>query len=182
MSGFKTKVQLELGDDGLWYLLAPLVWEGSDGDAVTVPRGAWTDFATVPSWLQSIIPAAAIWIVRAAIVHDELCRELQRYELEMQRYQRAVEHLPGSMWPPKPVKPAFSSVDADAVFEKIMRDEGASWLAQRVGWTGVRLGAAWSSYRRQGWLRTAPRVIGLSVAFLAVALGGLALIGWVLPW
>lgn len=184
-AGFKTDVLVQLRKDGQWELLEPLVWQGSQGDSVVVEAGAVTDFASVPRWLQSLLPSAATYVVRAAIVHDELCNRQKKYWYDVLAWREslvAVRETGDERWrQPRPVPPEFNSVDTDAVFEKIMIDEGAGWLSHRVGWLGVRLGAL-SPHRRQGWLSTLPRVARLSLAFLGAALAALALIGWAIPW
>ncbi len=177
-AGFKNEFDVRLGPDGLWLHLDDVVWEGSDGDRAVVPKGRSTDFASVPRIAQALLPSADPRVVRAAAVHDELCRELDRFYRGVREWLMGLDlvKITGEdrYRRPYPERPAFNSVDADAVFEKIMRDEGAGWWMTRVGWVGVRLGALWNPARRSGWLSTAPRVIGLSTVFLAAALALLA--------
>lgn len=182
MSGFKTDLDIRLDEDGLWVLLAPLCWEGSDGDAVTVPKGARTDFASVPQVFQFLLPTAATYVVRAAVVHDELCNLLgRRYHARREIWNTDPDVLWEETDERVPRAP-FGPIDTDAVFEKIMRDEGANWLTQQIAWLGVRCGALANPARRAGWLSTAPRVLGLTTAFLAVTLATLALVAKVVPW
>lgn len=174
--GFKTELDLRLRPDGLWQHLDDLVWVGSEGDRVTVPAGRTTDFASVPRLLQNVLPSADPRVVRAAVVHDFLCRELNDYRRAVRAW------LDGPRDSVSPTEPVFSSTDADAIFKKIMRDEGAGWWMQNIGWLGVRLGAAVSAARRPGSLSTLPGVAGLSLLFLCLTLGLLALVCWVVPW
>lgn len=175
ISGFKTEVKVQL-TGGLWVLLEPLVWEGSDGDVLIVPAGEETDFASVPQFAQFLLPSADVRVVRAAIVHDFLCRELGDYY----HARRAIwDADPDATWEDTEdmvKKPAFSPVDADAIFKKIMADEGAGWWMQNTGWLGVRFGAAANPARRPGWLSTLLGVAGLSTVFLGAALVILSLV------
>lgn len=178
MTGFKNEFDVRLGPDGLWIHLDDVIWEGSDGDRALVPKGRTTDFASVPRLAQVLLPSADPRVVRAAAVHDELCRELANWYRALQELLIGEDlfRITGQIKyrRPTPEMPAFNSVDTDAVFEKIMRDEGAGWWMTRIGWVGVRLGALRNPARRSGWLSTAPRVLGLSTVFLAAALAPLA--------
>lgn len=190
--GFRTPLQVELGEDGLWVLTRELQWIGSDNDLLLVSLGEKTDFASVPRLAQALLPSADTRVVRAAVVHDFLCRELGDYYLAHMRWQYEAgewddeldtfRRVPDRPRPIEPKAPAFSAVDADAIFKKIMADEGAGWWMQNIGWLGVRLGAARNPARRAGWLSTLPGVAGLSTLFLGLALVALALITWLVPW
>ena len=180
--GFKTPLTVTLNDDGLWILDTDLVWRGSDGDLLVVAAGEETDFASVPRFAQVLLPSADNRVIRAATVHDFLCREINTYyRLRLERW----ESDPDITWEETAdlfPKPAFSSADADAIFEKIMADEGAGWWMRNVGWLGVRYGAAVSPARRPGSLSTLPRVAGLSFVFLWVLAAIVAVVGWAYPW
>jgi len=182
--GFLTPLRIELGDDGLWILTHELVWKGSDGDVLVVPAGSETDFASVPRLLQFLLPSADPRVVRAAVVHDFLCQELNDYHRQLVRYRQGrAQSLATGLENPilKPDVPAFSAVDADGVFEKIMRDEGASWFMQDVAWLGVRLGALANPARRQDWGSTAGRVVGLALFHLFLTALALCLIALIIP-
>lgn len=176
--GFKSPLKVELGDNGLWILTSDLLWRGSDGDLLIVKAGEETDFASVPRWLQALLPSADPRVVRAAVVHDFLCRELNEFYriTKGDGWAEADHALRGTG------KPTFSAVDADAIFKKIMADEGAGWWMQNIGWVGVRLGAAANPARREGWASTAWPVLWRSTAFLCLTLGLLALLCLVIPW
>lgn len=166
-AGFKTPLDVRLGDDGFWTLLDRLVWEGSDGDTLIVEPGERTDFASVPRVAQTIMPSTGKW-TRAAVVHDMLCRLLNEYFVALLRWAREEMHYERSEMPPE--QPLFSSTDTDAVFYKIMRDTGVGWVQANIGWVGVRYGALWNPARRGGWQDTAWPLLGLSLLFLGAAL------------
>lgn len=182
-AGFKTDLDVRLQDNGLWVLLSDLVWQGTDGDVLVVRAGEETDFASVPRLAQVLLPSADPRVIRAAVVHDFLCRELNDYHRAHAAW--LMDEACGHPTAP-PRKPAFSSVDADAIFKKIMGDDGAGWWMQNVGWLGVRYGAAVSPARRPGSLSTLPRVAGLSMLFLCLALVLVAIVVglaiWAGPW
>lgn len=187
--GFKTDLDIRLQDNGLWVLLSDLVWEGSDGDVLIVKAGEETDFASVPRWLQALLPSADPRVVRAAVVHDFLCRELNEYHAaQLAPYapiedgyltsaERSALFDAAAAMP----KPAFSAVDADGVFEKIMRDEGAGSVMQATGWLGVRLGAVANPARREGWGSTAGRVLALILCYLITVVAILCLVALAIP-
>jgi len=168
-----------------WVLLQDLIWRGTDGDAVIVPAGERTDFASVPRLLQWLMPATGKW-TRAAVVHDMLCRLLAIYWVAVGFYERELaawcERDDVSPVPKPPTPPRFNAVDTDAVFEKIMRQDGVGPIMRRIGWVGVRWGAAGNPARRAGWAGTAWRVLRLSTVFLAATLAVGAGIAWAVPW
>lgn len=182
MSGFVTPLLVELDDSGLWILAEDLIWQGSQRDTLVVPAGEETDFASVPRWLQGIMPATGTW-TRAAVVHDMLCRLQNEHRQRVLAWVREFNDWldgPDDVEPTFgefPDDPAFNSVDTDAVFRKIMKADGTSWIMRQVGWVGVRWGALFNPARRAGWLSTAPAVLGLSTAFLAGALAILVGLG-----
>lgn len=180
--GFKTPLRIELGENGLWVLLEDLVWVGTDGDTLIVRAGEETDFASVPRWLQALLPSADPRVVRAAVVHDFLCRELNDWHraVEQSRFtmDEAMQYAKVGGVP----RPIFSSTDADAIFKKIMADEGAGWWMQNIGWVGVRLGAAVSPARRPGWQSTAWPVLWRLTLFLCLAAVIAAGVAWAVPW
>lgn len=173
-AGFKTPLVVELGTR-LWSLQSDLVWEGSDADLLVVKAGEKTDFASVPRPLQWALPSADPSVVRASVVHDFLCRSLNEYFAARQEIWHGNPDVTWEGTADLVFKPAFSAVDTDAIFRKIMRDEGSGWLVSQFGWIGVRWGALGNPARCVGWLSTAPAVLGLSALFLAAALALLTL-------
>lgn len=151
MSGYLTPLRVEAVDAVRWKLLDDFLWQGSQGDVFVIPAGAYTDFATVPWWTQSLVPKTGTW-TKAAVVHDKMCDDLRAYH----RYPAGYPD------------PPFSSIDTDAIFRKNARAEGTGWIRGELLWLGVRWGALANPARRAGWLSTAPRVIGSSAAVLAL--------------
>ncbi len=82
MSAFTGAVQLEQTASWReWKLLDPTfgfeVGAKGSGRWIRPPLGSITDGASIPRVLWAILPPFGPW-VRAAIIHDELCRLLQR--------------------------------------------------------------------------------------------------------
>lgn len=188
-AGFQTEMDVRLAGD-FWVHLSDLVWEGSDGDRIVVPAGRETDFATVPRLLQVFLPSADPTVVRAAAIHDELCRRVNEF------YAAAVSHFDVEGVSRRKVRqrarelmtnpandrlydfrrqvwvdrPDFTSADADGVFRKIMVDEGAGPFLGDFAWLGVRLGALANPARRIGWAATAGDVVRMASIFLLLVL------------
>lgn len=60
--------------DGGWQLVSPLSYYSEVlGREVVVPRGFFTDLASVPRVMRWVVPVANAKNRRAAIVHDYLC-------------------------------------------------------------------------------------------------------------
>lgn len=69
MPKFTSDLIVKAHPDGvLWQLQEPLTYESGIG-AVTVPRGAFTDFASVPRLFWVLFPPTGRY-VRAAVLHD----------------------------------------------------------------------------------------------------------------
>lgn len=113
-------------------------------DVFRVEAGYVTDFASVPRLAVWLIPRFGRY-TPAAIVHDFLCDTL-------------------------PVPP----VDVDGIFRRIMRELGVPPVRRWLMWAGVRWGAAFNPRRRDGWLRTAPAVLGITILALPLAVPMLA--------
>jgi hypothetical protein len=92
------------------------------GLIITVPKGRRTDFASVPRWLQWLLPDAAILSV-AAIVHDWLY---------------FTGHIDREV--------------ADALFHALLRAERVPWFHRTVMWFAlIAAGAtAWNRHRKLG--------------------------------
>lgn len=104
---------------GAWVLVRELVWHGAS-DALTVPAGFKTDFASVPRALWGLFPPYGRH-TRAAVIHDWL-------------------YLTGSL----------SRADADGIFRRIMRESGVGRLRRWIMYLALRLfgWAAWRAHRR----------------------------------
>lgn len=133
-------------------LLWDLRYQGRD-QPITVPRKFTTDFASVPQFLSWLIPSMGMYTY-AAIVHDYLCEQLN------------AEHREGAHHVLAPV----NARDTDGIFRRIMREAGVPPLRRALIWTGVRWGALFNPARREGWLRDAPAVLGLSLLALPIVL------------
>jgi hypothetical protein len=166
-NGFITPLQVESVDPFTWALLGDLVWVGSASppDVITVPAGSTTDFASVPQLFQSLIPRTGAW-TKAAVVHDHLCDTLNRHK-------EIHDLAPGCCNPP-----TFNAVETDAVFEKIMIEDGVPPWKAAIMWAAVRWGALANPARRGDWWSTFDRV--LWVTLLGPLVVGLIATGWYL--
>jgi hypothetical protein len=158
-NGFVTPLQVESVDPFTWRLLGDLVWVGSANppDVITVPAGSTTDFASVPQVFQSFVPRTGAW-TKAAVVHDHLCERLRGYT-----YSASFpEH--------RRIEPTFDAVETDAVFEKIMIEDGVPRWKASVMWAAVRWGALVDLPRRGEWWSTFDRLIRITLTVLLAAL------------
>lgn len=135
------QVAVEQIDAKQWRVTTPLRWAAPDGNLVTVPEGATTDFASTPR--------AAVWLkprtgrhTAASVIHDYLWREV----------------CPTG---------AVSYRRADRVFRQVMHDAGVPLLRRWVAWAAVRLGAVGKGRQWGGWLATLPGAL-LLVAYAAI--------------
>lgn len=151
-------------------LAAERTYTGSHGDSWVIPEGFRTDFATIPSILSWAVMKMGLWTL-AAIVHDLLCEGLNKWHrawpistgstIHVDSQRRRFLVLNGEVIP----EPTANAVDTDAIFYKIAREYGTDIVTANLLWVGVRLGALANPARREGWLRTAPRVIGSGLLF-----------------
>jgi hypothetical protein len=133
-----------------WVLVRSVVYRGNV-DTFTVPEGFVTDFASVPRVAVWLIPRFGRY-TPAAILHDWLCGPGVRDGL-------------------------ISSVDADGVFRRVMRELDVPTVQRWLMWAGVRWSALTQPHRRPGWWSTAPAVLPISVAALPlVAPAGIAIL------
>lgn len=157
--------------NGGYLTLAPIGYRGSH-ERFEIEAGFYTDLATTPRWLTPLAPVAGL-VALAAILHDWLLR-IRRIRWEK-----------GAAQP-------VSSVDIDGLFRRCLRE--AWWQDPVTGrikrinrverglyWLGVRWGALFSAYRREGWWRTAHVVLPLSLLLapflLVYALASLLVLG-----
>ena len=134
-------------------VLSPVVYKGKK-DTFTINKGFVTDFASVPQLAQWLVPRIGPAITMAALVHDYLYSVLRG-------------ECP-------PLDPPISVVDADGIFRRILKEEGASFVTRWIAWAGVRWGALGESWRRKDWWSTFPK---LMLVTLAVVLPIILLIG-----
>jgi hypothetical protein len=117
-----------------------------DEEEFIVPAGYITDFATVPRIAVWLIPRFGVYTI-AAIFHDWLLTHSD-----------------------------VSSIDADNLFRRCLRDLGVPPYRRNLMWTGVRWAAGFSRKRRAGWWRTMPAMLGWSALFLSTIVPPLAMI------
>jgi len=127
--------------DEEWRLVESLRYEGST-DRWTVPAGFETDFASVPRAAVWLAPRFGVYTL-AAVLHDWFCRE-------------------------GIAAGVISAVDADGVFRRVLGELGTPRLLRWMMYAGVRWSALSQPHRRAGWWRTAPQVLGLTVAALPI--------------
>ena len=127
MSAFTGELRLASldADCRVWRLEEPLRYEvGAEGSGlvVTVPAGFVTDGASIPRFMQAVLPPFGKWS-RAAILHDYLWRAVaDGRPVEISGYG-VIAHRRG----------------ADAIFHEAMLVCGVSkWLAWAM-WAAVRL-------------------------------------------
>lgn len=187
-TGFLTELDVRwISATHEWELLEDLIWIGTKGDVIIVPAGFRTDFASTPRFLYPIFPPTGAW-TKAAVVHDFLCRGLNDWYAADQAWWEGAKNVGPVQWHrevgPRPQRPPFDAVDTDAIFKKIMLDEGTSECAAQVGWVGVRLGAAGNPARRENWWSTFWPLFGTLLGWFIVGAvaGSVLLAAAVLLW
>lgn len=135
---------------------------------LVVPRGFRSDLATVPFFLRGLIPNAGRRVNLAAILHDWCCEHLKAR-------LRAGQTLDDR----DPDGPMYGPIATDVMFRKTLIGLGLPLLMAWIMWSGVRLGAVFSPYRRPGWLRTLPQLllVILLTGWLTIPFGLVALVG-----
>lgn len=112
-----------------WRLLARLpyeVGEEGSGETITVPAGAETDLASIPSFAWSIgFPPDGPWL-KAAIVHDFLYRTRGACDLDSQSWRTRAE--------------PYSRKEADKILREGMKVLGVGAFERTVIYNAVRLG------------------------------------------
>lgn len=116
-----------------------------------VPAGFVTDLASVPRVVTWLIPRYGVH-TPGAVLHDWL-------------------------WRSEAPAGRIAYRDADGLLRQAMRGLGVSPLRRWFAWAGVRWGALTRRGGRQGWWRTAPAVVGLTLLALPmVALPALTIL------
>ena len=128
--GFKSDLVARQVGDVDWELVELLVYQGNT-DRFEVPVGTKTDFASVPTIFQWLIPRSGRY-TRAAVLHDYLWR--------------------------KAADLGLSLADADGIFRRAMAELRVPFLRRWVMWAAVRLVSLIRSGFRDGW-RDIPRVL-----------------------
>lgn len=142
--------------DGQIRTTAVIGYQGKD-ERFEIEPGFVSDQASTPRWLSALAPVAGL-VTLAALLHDWLLR-IRRI-----------------LWEKGATQPV-SSVDIDGLFRRALRE---TWYRDGRGrivrlnrvqrgiyWLGVRWGALFSAYRREGWWRTAHIVLPWSLVLLA---------------
>lgn len=173
--GFDAPVLVTLDEGGASVrLVEERVYTARQGDSWRIPAGFETDFATIPAVVAWAVPKLGIWTT-AAIVHDLLCEGLNEWERAVSEFSPRARRIV-RRWPAVFANgrirraPVASAIDADRIFRRIARDHGADPVTAEILYVGVRWGALANPARREGWLRTAPRVLGSSLLLLPVLL------------
>ncbi len=169
MSGFNDTVLLAAHPDGKTFeMWEERTYTGSQGDSWRIPAGFRTDFATIPACVSWAVPKLGAYTL-AAIVHDLFCVGLHEYRKTL-RYAEALAEEIGASNVIFPEPPTANAVDADAIFRKIAKQYGVDRVTATLLWVGVRWGALGNAARREGWLKTAPAVLGWSLLFAPILL------------
>jgi hypothetical protein len=108
-----------------WVLDEDLVYRGREHRFV-VPKGFYTDFASVPTLCTWLIPRYGVY-TRAAVLHDYLCQE---------------GHVG-----------RFNRRDADGIFRRCLRELGVSWTRRWLMWAAVRVGGFMAGASAKEWLQ-----------------------------
>lgn len=123
MSKFLTALVIAncVADEGLWELQSPLVYESDIlGCTVTVPKGFFTDLASVPR-VPFVFEAWGNRAHMSAVVHDYLYR---------------IDSIP-----------VTGFMQANRVFREAMKVRKQPWYIRHCMFTGVCFG--WGSYHRK---------------------------------
>ena len=134
MAGFLTPLRLEYLDGHLWKVIEPFEYcVGSEFSTVKVviPTGFFTDFASVPRVLWSLLPPTGPY-GKAAVVHDWLYQNP-----ELLDYSEPCDPMP------------LSRSDCDTVFFEAMGVLSVGNWTRGAVYSGVRVGGwhPWNSYR-----------------------------------
>ncbi|HEX5614117.1 MAG TPA: DUF1353 domain-containing protein [Acidimicrobiia bacterium] len=145
---FRTPLEVRhnAGDD--WELTAPLVFEGND-ELFVMRSGFRTDFASIPRPFRWLFDSAG-HNAEAGVLHDAAWRESKR-----------TEH------------PRIDPWDADGLFRRALRLNGATAAARGLMWVAVRVVAIAS--RRFG--RNGPSLGWKLVQVIGMLLVGIGLLG-----
>ena len=115
MTGFLNRPALLAADDGGWELDHPLHYVSKAEETITIPKGFWTDLASIPRVAQLAIEVNGPHRP-AAILHDYLYSVKDR-----------------------------SRSEADSLFLEAMELSGVGWFTRWAMYSAVRVGGwvAW---------------------------------------
>jgi hypothetical protein len=161
--GFDADPLVYIEPDGATFTMADeAIYTGKLGDSWLIPQGFRTDFATIPAFVSWAVAKLGAYTL-AAIVHDLLCEGLNKQHHLRRWLDGKVAGIPAAV-----DRPTANAVDTDAIFYRICRDHGVDLVTANLLWVGVRWGALANPARREGWLSTAPAVLGLSLLYAPV--------------
>lgn len=167
-------IDVRLTDDQA-LVLAPAAYEGRQ-DRWVIPAGFWTDFGSIPSWLQGVVQKIGKGTL-PFIWHDFFCESRKARYGKHGSATWSRFHAIGA----EPVD--ISAVDTDGVLRRLLRERGVGLVGRWLVWAAVRWAALSSDYRREDWLSTLPRLALVTVlalplpAFLAASLVR-GIVGW----
>jgi uncharacterized protein DUF1353 len=144
---FTSELVVQQVGDRDWRLVQPLTYQGNK-EPFEVPLGSETDFASVPTLFQWLIPRSGRY-TKAAVLHDHLWRH--GHELGIPRS------------------------DADGVFRRAMAELRVPFLRRWVMWAAVRWPSLWRSRFRDG-RGDIPRVLLVTVVPGAFVIAGGAIV------
>jgi hypothetical protein len=147
-----TNILLETVGDTTFKLTEDLTYHGKS-ETFVVPAGFETDFASVPRFVQWLIPAYGRYTL-AAIVHDWLCVQLEDHYAGKHELSGDEVFVPAN------------SVDVDGIFRRIMQELGVPFVRRWLMWAGVRWGAIFNKARRKGSLSTLLKLLPISLLAL----------------
>jgi hypothetical protein len=149
---FDSELSIRAVTGTTWALIDPLVWTGTQGDVIWVPRGFVTDFASVPRFLHWLVLPYGPY-TRAAVLHDYLIDE---------RINN-----------PDPAL-RVTSRDTDGMFRRVMQDLGVPWAKRWIMWAAVRAAALFNPRRAYGreFGKDAVKVVAIALVSAPVILPG----------
>lgn len=125
----------------VWVLTEPLTYVDPDGREHTATEGMDTDFASVPFFVQWLVPRTGRHN-KAAVIHDHL-------------WDEAAEGR-------------FDRSDADRVFRLALAELGVSFIRRWMMWTAVRQGGLVQSPRGRWPFGDILAVVFITVLFVPI--------------
>ena len=152
--GFESELVVQQTGDFDWKVMQPLQYRGNT-DAIVVPTGSETDFASIPEIFQWLLPRSGRY-TKPAVLHDYLCRHGDDVGCPVE--------------------------DADGVFRRSMAELDVPFLRRWVMWAAVRWRSLFNSRFKAG-LSDLPQVLLVTVApGLFIITGGLVVFVLLFAW
>jgi hypothetical protein len=132
MTSTNPRVEFLPGKKTRAWLFYDLLIVLKDGTRLIVPKGAETDFASVPWIFRRLLPRVNSPYLRASILHDFAYRH-------------------GYVLNDKGARIHVTQRRADWLLRVVARLDGANWAQAWALWSGVRVGGwrAWSRHRKR---------------------------------